>query len=259
MNLANFRANFAASVQEYVMGKVWYWYLPLWIFGTYAFVKLIGFDMLASLPVVLLVPYSFDFMLHESAHLITVFLPPVLTASAGSISELLLGAGLVIGAFWLRNYFAALFCCLWFDLTAQSAGTYMADAIPQRLPLVSLGGALSGQDPVHDWNFVFGRLHMLGASAFIGNSLRLVGHMTGLFGLLFAGWIIYKIAASQPMSSASAKPLPPRPAVPVRPIVVAVQGRPTYPEPTRGPLVTHTTPPPANSRAIPTQDQKPQQ
>src|SRR6185369_13491070 len=123
-------------------------------------------------------------------HLFTAFLPSVLTASAGSVSELLLGSGLVAGAFWFRNYFASLFCCLWFDLAAQSAGTYMADAIPQRLPLVSLDGALSGQDPVHDWHFVFGQLHMLGASAFIVNGLRFVGHAVGLFGVAFSAYML---------------------------------------------------------------------
>lgn len=248
MNLANFRAAFADSVQEYAVGKDWYWYLPLWLFGAYVFVKLVGFNMLVGLPIVLLVPYSFDFMLHEMAHLVTAFLPPVLTASAGSVSELLLGTGLVIGAFWFRNYFAAMFCCLWFDLTAQSAGTYMADAIPRRLPLVSLGGALSGQDPVHDWHFVFGQLHMLGISGFIGNSIRAVGHVVGLFGLLFAAWIIYRIAATAQDQVAHRQPLPAKPAGTVPPIVTTVQGRPTYPEPTRGLLAKHTEPPPSDNQ-----------
>jgi hypothetical protein len=242
MNFANLRANFTESLKAYATRKTWYWYLPLWLFGAYVFVKLLAFNMLGSLPIVLLVPYSFDFMLHEMAHIVTAFLPSIMTASSGSFSELLLGTGLVLGGFWFRNYFAIMFCCLWFDLTAQSAGTYMADAIPQQLPLVSLGGALSGQDPLHDWHFVFGKLHMLGASAFVGNSLRLVGHLVGLFGLLFAGWIIYQIAAATQKPVDNSKPLPPKPTVPVGPIVTTTQGHSTYPEPTQGPLAEHTQP-----------------
>ncbi len=192
-------------MDEFAKGKLWYWHLPLWLFGLYAFVKLLGFDMLKPMPIVLLVPYSFDFLLHEFAHLFTAFLPAVLTASAGSISELMLGTGLVVGAFWFRNYFAAMFCCLWFDLTAQSAGTYMADAIPQHLPLVSLGGALSGQDPIHDWHFVFSKLHMLGASAFIGDGLRFVGHVVGLCGVALAAWLMYKMAIASSEPTADAK------------------------------------------------------
>lgn len=237
-------ATFKASLDEYAKNKLWYWHIPLWLFGAYIFVKLLGFNMIAGLPFVLLVPYSFDFVLHEFAHLFTAPLPAVMTASAGSVSELLLGLGLVYGAFRFRNYFASMFCLLWFDLTCQSAGTYMADAIPQRLPLVSLGGALSGQDPIHDWHFVFSHLHMLGISAFIGNSVRLVGHMAGLFGMLFAGWVIYKMAsaASEPRTEpAKSKPLA-KPAHTVASTVVLSPHRSIYPEATRGTLAPHHDP-----------------
>ena len=185
-------SGFQANISTYARGKLWYWYAIAWLIGIYAYVQLFQFDMVkGQMPFVLLVPYSFDFLLHELAHIFTAFLPPVLTASAGSVSELLLGSGLVIMAFWQRSYFAALFCLLWLDLTCQSAGQYMADAIPERLPLISLGGALSGQDPVHDWHFVFGELHLLDASVFIGNSVRFVGMFAGLFGVVFAAWLLY--------------------------------------------------------------------
>ena len=229
-------AGFRASLDEYAQNKQWYLHIPLLLFGIYIFVKLLGFNMLEGLPFVLLVPYSFDFMLHEFAHIFTAFLPSILTASAGSISELLLGSGLVVGAFYFRNYFASMFCLLWFDLTCQSAGTYMADAIPQRLPLVSLGGALSGQDPVHDWHFVFGKLHMLDMSNFIGNSIRFVGHVAGLLGVVFATWLIYKMAAaaSTPKTETVQSGLP---VSPVRAVPAAPRAKKSiYPEPTRGDL-----------------------
>jgi len=182
-------------VETYASGKLWYWYLPLWLLGLYAFFELFQFDMIkGQMPLILLIPYSFDFLLHEMAHIVTALLPAVLTASAGSLSELLLGTGLVVMAFWQRIYFVSLFCLLWLDLACQSAGTYMADAIPQQLPLVSLGGALSGQEPIHDWHFVFGQLDLLPASAFIGNSLRFIGVVCGLFGVLFSAWVMYKIS-----------------------------------------------------------------
>ncbi len=230
-------ATLQASVDDYAKGKLWYWHIPLWLVGIYIFIKLLGFNMLVGLPLVLLIPYSFDFVLHESAHIFTAPLPPVLTASAGSIAELLLGTGLVIGAFYFRNYFASMFCFLWFDLTCQSAGTYMADAIPRRLPLVSLGGALSGQDPIHDWHFVFGHLHVLGASAFIGNSIRIVGHIAGLFGVAFAAWIMYKMAAAA--SPPQTAPVHAKPGSPAAGAANPSPKRAIYPEPTRGALAPH--------------------
>lgn len=234
---------FRASLDNYVAGKQWYMYIPLWLFGIYIFIKLLGFDMLAGLPTVLLIPYSFNFALHELAHILTGFLPPILTASAGSFSELLLGAGLVAGAFHFRNYFASMFCLLWFDLACQGAGTYMADALPQRLPLVSLGGALSGQDPLHDWHFVFGELHMLGMSNLIGNLIRVIGHIAGLFGIAFAGWVMYKIAASSASKIEATQPKPPT--NPTHGVAAAARPHTSnsiYPEPTHGALAPHHDP-----------------
>ena len=78
-------------------------------------------------------------------HIVTAFFPSLITAAAGSFSELLLGSALIFGAFMTRCYFAGLFCALWFMLACQSVGLYMADALAQSLELVSLGGSLSGE------------------------------------------------------------------------------------------------------------------
>jgi hypothetical protein len=183
------------SVETYATGKTWYWYVPLWLFGAYVFYELFQFDMVRSqMPLVLLVPYSFDFVMHELAHLVAAFMPAVLTASAGSGSELLLGIGLVVAALWQRSYFAVLFCALWFALACQSAGQYMADAARQQLPLVSLGAALSGGEAKHDWHFVFGQLGLLPESEFIGNLLRGIGMLVAFAALVFTAWVIYRMS-----------------------------------------------------------------
>lgn len=192
-----------ARVHEYAKEKTWYWYIPLWIFGVFIFIKLLSFSLVEPLPTMLAIPHAFDFTLHEFAHVFTAWLPPLFTAAAGSASELILGLLLVFGAFRFRNYFASLFCLLWLMLVCMSVGSYMADALPQQIPLVSLGGALSGSETVtHDWNFIFGELNLLGASGLIGNSLKAVGILAGVFGLLFSAWVMYKMA-----SSAEKKPM----------------------------------------------------
>jgi len=180
----------------YVKGKTWYYYVPLWLLGVYAFVKLLDFNS-EDLPWILAIPQAVDFCLHEMSHIVLAFMPAVITAAAGSCSELLLGSALIYAALKERSYFAVLFCGLWFTLACQSAGSYMADARAQRLSLVSLGGALSGSDQtIHDWNFVFGKLHVLSFDVFIGNSVRLVGWMVGLASVIFAAWLLYRMAAS---------------------------------------------------------------
>jgi hypothetical protein len=186
------------QVNEYVKDKTWFWYLPVWLLGWYVFISLLSFEPDKQLSFIIAIPQSFDFFLHEMAHIVTGFLPSILTASAGSLSELLLGGLLVCFAFKTRGYFSVMICCLWFMLASQSAGVYMADARAQRLALVSLGGALSGSDTViHDWNYVFGKLHILSLDTLIGNTIRGIGIMVGLFGLGFTAWVMYKMAAAK--------------------------------------------------------------
>jgi hypothetical protein len=188
----------AADVDAYVQGKTWYWYVPLWLLGAYIFVGLLGFNPNEQMPFLISIAHAFDFFLHEMAHILTGFLPAVMTAAAGSFSELLLGTLLLVMAYKQRSYFALLIASLWFMLACQSAGAYMADAQEQKMQLVSLGGALAGSDQaIHDWSFVFSQLHILGFGSLIGTSVRIVGAIVGLMGLAFTGWLIYKMATSK--------------------------------------------------------------
>ncbi len=188
------------QIDEYVQGKKWYFYLPVWLLGIYLFVVLLGFDPNKQMSLIIAPAQSFDFFLHEMAHIFTAFLPPIVCAASGSFSELLLGALLIFTAFKTKGYFAVLICSLWFMLACQSAGVYMADARAQKLSLVSLGSMLSGGDGTgkHDWNFVFGQLHILGADVFIGGTVRVIGILVGLAGIVFTFWLMYRMADSKP-------------------------------------------------------------
>ena len=239
---------FTFDIEGYVKGKKWYWYALLWALGFYLFVQLLHFNLVDTPVLPIMVAQSLDFTIHEFAHILTGFLPSLLTASAGSFSELLLGAGLVFGALRGRAYFALLICALWFMLACQGVGIYMADAVPQRLPLVSLGGALSGSETViHDWHFVFGKLHLLGASAFIGGTVRVIGDLVGLAALSFTAWLLYKMAAAaqaEPANPAAA-PAPKRQALrapmPADPEAFNAQ-KPIYPIPKQGLAAEHPAP-----------------
>lgn len=188
-------SDFQSDIDRYVRQKAWYWYAPVWLLGVYTFFKLLSFDPNKQMPFIIAVPQAFDFFLHETAHIVTSFLPALITAAAGSFSELLLATALLVMAFKQRSYFAVLITSLWFMLACQSVGTYMADARAQNIELVSLGGALSGEEQaIHDWYFIFGKLHLLGLDTFIGGSVRAIGIIVGLCGLLFSAWVMYKMA-----------------------------------------------------------------
>jgi hypothetical protein len=191
------------NIDEYVKGKVWYWYLPLWAFGAYIFVQLLGFKLGGDMPFVIAVMHSFDFILHEMAHMLTIFLPDIMTAAAGSFSELFLGVLLIWGAFKGKTYFASLFCFLWFMLSCQSTADYMSDARSEQLPLVNFD--VSGAAPIHDWNFVFGKLGLLEQDKLIGGTIGVIGIIAGAIGVILAGWVIYKMIGAPQKEAMSHK------------------------------------------------------
>ncbi len=140
----------------------------------------------------ILLPISMmSFGLHEMAHVATSFLPPTLTAAAGSLSELLFGGLIVFVAYRKRAYITTVFGTLWYLYASLSAGRYMADARSQLLPLVSINSAINDDgEALHDWHMVFSRLGILGADKLIGNSVKAVGIMLAISGLgVYAYWI----------------------------------------------------------------------
>ncbi len=193
-----------AAIEDYAASHTWYWYVPVWLFGLYVFIKLLSFSHI-HMPFVIAVPYSFNFFLHEMAHIFASFLPEFFAVAAGSLSELLLGGLLVYGAFKTRTYFASLFCFLWLFLACQSVATYISDARTQQLPLVSLGGGLAGgEEIIHDWNFILGKFNLLEMDNIIAISVRFIGILAGIIGLIFSAWVIYKIATTSDRQKLSA-------------------------------------------------------
>src|SRR5437879_4859431 len=88
---------------------------------------------------------------HELGHLLTYWLPSVVTAMMGSINQVLVP--LLLAGYFLwggRDRLAAALCLAWAATNAQEAAVYIADAPFQQLPLIG------GQ---HDWGFVLGPQH----------------------------------------------------------------------------------------------------
>lgn len=240
MLLKQLKEQFKLDLHDYAQNRGWYWYVLPWLFGLYIFIQLLSFDLNKPLPFVISIAQSANFILHELAHVFTTFLPAIITAVSGSFTELLLGLGLVVGAFLTRCYFAVLFCSLWFMLACQSVAQYMADARAQKLALVSLGNGFSGSEGViHDWHFIFGELGILQVDTFIAGVVRIFGVLVGLFGLSFTIWIMYKMYSVKAIPEAASKPADrPTPKSPV----TASRSVNLYPTVSKGPLALHEAP-----------------
>ncbi len=176
------------SQKSYFRDKSIWLYIVLWLFFTYLFVQILSFRADDSHNFLLSGLYFVEFGVHEVSHVIASFLPPVLTAAAGSIGEVSFTILIVAAAVKGRAYFAAIFGCLWVMLAMRSAGIYMADARAQQLPLVSFGDTAK-----HDWNFVFSQMGWLQADTAIGNTVMGIGVVIGASALVCGVYIIVRM------------------------------------------------------------------
>jgi hypothetical protein len=119
------------------------------VLGWFAFVRGVRVPLLGLI----------DLGFHELGHLLTRWLPHVVTAMMGSIFQV--GVPLGVAAYFLwraRDVAAGAMCLAWAGSSARDVGVYVADAPYQRLQLI--GGE-------HDWAFVLGHYHALNHAAAI--------------------------------------------------------------------------------------------
>lgn len=170
---------------KYDRSMLWL-YVPLAVFFIYLYINVLGFNQTQNNNLFLGGMYFVEFGVHEASHFAFAFLPAVFTAAAGSLGEVAFTMLLAYACFRAKAYFAASFSLIWVALAMNSAGNYMADARAQAMPLIG-----AGPDPIHDWHFVFSQLGWLSADAAIGGTVRVLGDLIGLVGIIIAvSWIV---------------------------------------------------------------------
>jgi len=135
-------------------------------FGWFAFVR--G----TRVPLLGLVDLGF----HEFGHMVTYWLPDIVTAFMGSITQIAVPLAVALYFFAVRkDSLGAGVCLAWAGTSAQNVSVYVADAPYERLELI--GG-------LHDWAFILGpgHLNMLSSASTIAMAVKVFG-----FALLLAG------------------------------------------------------------------------
>lgn len=163
----------------------------IWLFLVYLYVQILDFNQGNISNPMVGGMYFIQFGIHEASHIVMMFFPAVVTAASGSLSEIVFTGLITFAAVRAKSYMAAAFGLIWVMLAMTSAGRYMADAVPQVMPLIGPGAS-----PQHDWHFVFSELGWLAQSAAIGDSVRIIGYVVGALGLLL-GLLLIVGAASK--------------------------------------------------------------
>lgn len=126
---------------------------------------------------------------HEAGHYFLMpFAPEFLVAAGGTLVQI--GLPLGFGLYFLlkrREPFSACAALFWMCACIQSMAIYMKDARFLLLPLF-------GADPLegHDWNYLFGKLHLLHQSVEIGNFFHLLGRVGMLAVLACMAWLVIR-------------------------------------------------------------------
>ena len=152
-----------------------------WVVGLAACAALGWFAFVRGTSVPLL--WMVDLGFHELGHLVTRWLPEVVMAMMGSITQVAVPIGMAVYFLLVRrDLLAGALCLAWASTSAQNASVYIADAPYQRLQLI--GG-------FHDWAFVLGPDHfdMLNRAALIAGVVKGFGVVLWLaaVGLCVAG------------------------------------------------------------------------
>lgn len=138
------------------------------------------------------------FGIHELGHVIFSPLGEFLGIAGGSLAQVL--APILAGVTFLywqrdgepqRDYFALAVSGFWLSFSLHNLALYVGDARRQLLPLLGLSS-----DPLHDWAYLLGRLGLLTYDLRIAGLIRLAAIVISLAALLFAAWLLKRMAAA---------------------------------------------------------------
>ena len=124
--------------------------------------------------------------IHEGGHLLFRFFGEFLSVAGGTFLQLFVPLALAAYFCIQRQAQGVGFCLFFFFEQFLPIATYMADARAQDLPLLTIG---DGDDVIHDWNYLFGKLGLLRHDTQIAATVRVIGWM-GM--LAVVAWVVWR-------------------------------------------------------------------
>ena len=136
--------------------------------------------------------------IHEGGHLLFGYLGETLGLWGGTLLQLIVPAALAVSFALRRELPGMVFCVFAFFHSLTGVATYMADALRQELPLVTVGA--SADEAQHDWVRIFSSLGLLPHAIQIGSFTRLIA-WAGMVGVVaWFAWLSYQRESVAPVS-----------------------------------------------------------
>jgi hypothetical protein len=167
------------DARVWASGRSWLVRLPLLIFLAYAFVRYLRDPSYGS------IFSAIDLMIHELGHVIFSFTGNFFGILGGTVTQLAAPVGAGIVFLRQRDYFGISVAGAWLSYNLFEIAFYVADAQEMDLPLLSV---YSGE-PIHDWNYLLGKLGLLQADNALAGFTRLIAFLIGAMSLALGGWL----------------------------------------------------------------------
>lgn len=126
---------------------------------------------------------------HEAGHYFLMpFFGQFTVVLGGTLGQLAFPVGFTVYFAWRgRDPYAALLCLFWVAVNLINISVYMKDAKVMLLPMFN--------SDEHDWNYLFGQMHMLDRAVVVANRVRFLGTLVMTASL---GGLAFQLARTRP-------------------------------------------------------------
>jgi len=188
------RSPFFVEAGEWAAGRSWIWRAILLLYLGWVGIRHLADPLSNSLF------GGLTLGIHELGHLILRPLGNWPGIAGGSLAQI--AAPIAAGAIFYRqrDYFGIAVAGAWLAFSLWGLATYIGDARAQELPLLALG-----PDPIHDWNWMLGKLGLLGWDKGLAFLTRATAFVDWLASMAFGGWLVWSMRAkrSEPLDQGS--------------------------------------------------------
>jgi len=172
-----------ADAEAWCAGRSWVWRAAVLAYLVWAGVRHLRDPLYGSLF------GGITLGIHELGHLLLGFAGTFLGVAGGSLAQI---AAPAVAAWLLArqgDYFGVAVGGAWEAFSLWNLATYVGDARARDLPLVGLS-----PDPVHDWNYLLGKLGILSWDRGLAALTRLLAFSVWAASIAFGAWLCLRMA-----------------------------------------------------------------
>jgi hypothetical protein len=136
--------------------------------------------------------------IHELGHLLFGWAVQFLAILGGSLAQVATPAAAAWLLYRQRDYFGVAVGAAWESFSLWNLATYVGDARARELPLVGLV-----PDPIHDWNWLLGKLGILTWDRSLAFLIRLGAFSIWIASLAVGAWLCWSMIRNRGSAAAS--------------------------------------------------------